>query len=341
MTKKNKKSFADRAKEIQNKYTRAKFDPIEAADMEAELEALIAEQEAVRESMGLNNEEQVANGGKMYANGSFMVPTELQNQGINFLSNLNTPMIPMFNSPTQTIIDSSQPLPNTELETTKLQSLVGDRSSAVNNISQNPNFLQRNKEYLPSAISGLSNIGSNLLLAAMAKKGRPKYTPTLGTPERINLEPKAEQLRKSATTAKNVALRNARNLGVNAGQTLANMGAIGADIDRNLGDTLTNLYLGQEQANVGTANQFNLANMEALNRAGLLNTQIGLQDRDNQLGYISGALSTIPGVMKDINLKKADEATRRMYQNYINTIGRNYYLSGDLFGNLPIQYGVR
>jgi len=64
MKKQNKKTFAQRARDIEKKYTRAKFDPIEARDMEQELEALMQEQEAYRASIGeTDNQMTFATGG--------------------------------------------------------------------------------------------------------------------------------------------------------------------------------------------------------------------------------------------------------------------------------------
>lgn len=52
--KNKKKTFAQRAIEIEKKYPRAKFDAIEKRDLEAELTSLMQEQEQVRATMGLN-----------------------------------------------------------------------------------------------------------------------------------------------------------------------------------------------------------------------------------------------------------------------------------------------
>lgn len=67
--KKQNKTFASRARAIEKKYSRAKFDPVEKAEMEAELEALMNEQEAFREAMGFKEQEQM----QQYAEGGYMV----------------------------------------------------------------------------------------------------------------------------------------------------------------------------------------------------------------------------------------------------------------------------
>ena len=54
----NKPTFAARAKKIMAKYPRASFDKAEKEAMEMELDALIAEQEAMKEAMGMSQPQQ-------------------------------------------------------------------------------------------------------------------------------------------------------------------------------------------------------------------------------------------------------------------------------------------
>lgn len=214
-----------------------------------------------------------------------------------------------------------------DLEMNKLQSRMGN-SSAGNKES----FWDKNKQYAPYAISGASNIASNLLMAAMTKKNQQRINPVLATPERMNMEPQAEQMRKDASVSKNIGMKQARDLGLNAGATLANMGAIGSGVDRNLANTLTNLYGQQEQYNTGVANQFTLQNQDASNRAGMMNAQLGNQANQDRLGFVGGALGTIPGVMKDVRMDKADAQMRDVMDRYYQSIGgRNYATVGSIF----------
>lgn len=345
MKKKNKKTFAQRAKEIQNKYKRVEFDPIEKADMEAELESLMTEQEQVRESMGLNQQEQPQMPQQQFAVGGPLGLGTLSPEMLaQFQANTpmgtdldasvqsNVPQTPTELSPMKTL--SSQEISGLNQDADKAQSFGFNLRKGVQGLGDNPN--------LPYALSGASNIASNLLLASLAKKNKASYSPTLGIPEKINLEPQAEQLRKDATVAKNVAMRNARNLGTNASATLANMGAIGADIDRGLGANLTNLYMGQESANVGAANQFNMANLDASNRAGMFNEQSKLQSNADRLGYLSGALGTLPSVMKDIRMDKADKEMRGIMDRYYQSVGgKNYAVPGSLFTDPETNFKYR
>ena len=229
-------------------------------------------------------------------------------------------------------------IPAQNLETNKINSFGQSQVNKAGEMAEK-SWWDKNKQYAPYAISGLSNIASNLLLANMAKRNQPRVSAAMATPERINLEPQAEALRGQAGVAKNVASTNARNLGLNPMQAMASMSAAGTGIDRNLGDVLTNLYMQQEGANVGAANQFALYNQAAENRARAMSVGLDQQALENRLGYTGAALGSLPGVMKDIRMDKADQATRDMYSTYFKSMGRNYMNEGDIWDN-P-KYGYR
>jgi hypothetical protein len=185
-------------------------------------------------------------------------------------------------------------------------------------------------------------MAGNLLLANMAKKNQQRVNPSLVTPEKMNMEPQAEQLRKDANVSKNIGMKQARDLGLNAGATLANMGAIGSGVDRQLANSLTNLYGQQEQYNTGTANQFALQNQDAVNRAGMMNAQFGQQTNQNRMSFFDDAIGTIPGGMKDIRMDKADKEMRdALNAQALNSGGRNYYAKGDLFSKGGLTYEVK
>lgn len=203
-------------------------------------------------------------------------------------------------------------------------------------------FWDKNKQYAPYAISGLSNIAGNLLLANMAKKNQQRVNPSLASPEKMNMEPQAEQLRKDASVSKNIGMKQARDLGLNAGATLANMGAIGSGVDRQLANSLTSLYGQQEQYNTGTANQFALQNQDAVNRANIMNAQFGQQTNQNRMSFFDDAIGTIPGGMKDIRMDKVDKEMRdALNAQALNSGGRNYYAKGDLFSKGGLTYEVK
>lgn len=333
-------SFSDEAKAIMRRFPRRETDPIEKQDYEQAMQQLVQMQEQVRSEMGLNNQQQEYKcGGKMKMDGT--APTQFVNPIDYSLGFLGNSLVPNPSNPTIMNLQQSPSMDRISIDEALVAADANKIAGNVGNIGEiqpittinKPTFWDKNKQYTPYAISGLSNIASNVLLANMAKKNRPGYAPVTATPERINMEPYAEQLRKDAGVTKNVAMRNARNLGLNAGATLANMGAVGADVDRSLGANLANLYGQQEQYNVGATNQFNLANVNAINQGRMFNTQADLANKEAQLAYLSGALGTLPGVMKDIRMDKADKEMRDMYSAYYKSMGRNYMNEGDIWDN--------
>jgi len=199
----------------------------------------------------------------------------------------------------------------------------------------------RDWKNLPYALSGLSNIAGNLLLANMAKKV-PQAQPAMAVPQKINLEPKANILREQADVSKNINMMNARNLGVNPGAMLGSMGVMNSGVDRGLSEALTNLYMGQETANVGAANQFALQNQDATNRANLYNAGMKYQGLQDKLGYMGAALGTIPGVMKDVRMDKADKEMRSIMDAYYKSSGgKNYLAEGSIFDTEFGKYIVK
>jgi hypothetical protein len=359
--KKQNKSFADRARLLEKKYTKLSFDPIEQKEFEEEMTKLQQEQEAVRQMMGLNQQEQpmqqFAEGGKLTIDDfkATEIPFDMTKawqtagriQGAeDYYDRFGKYREKAIEEPlsmdiVKSIGNNIENIGNTQ---NKSISAISD-PVYINPVGQNnntPGFLAKNKDMLPYAISGASNIASNLLMAAMAKKNQQRVNPVLATPERMNMEPQAEQFRKDANVSKNIGMKQARDLGMNAGATLANMGAIGSGIDRNLANTLTNLYGQQEQFNVGNANQFALQNQDASNRANMMNAQFGQQANQDRLGFIGGALGTIPGVMKDVRMDKADKEMRGIMDAYYKSSGgRNYLAVGSIFDTDFGKYVVK
>jgi len=330
--KKQNKSFASRARQLEARYKRLAFDPIEQKEFESEMEKLQAEQEQVREMMGMNQQEQpmqeFGTGGKMMMDGTNFTQflpqepykfTPIGIQDILTKNKFDSYLKPDADEPLT--LDSVKPIASS-LNMATERELMKDNNKH--------GFLAKNKDILPYAISGASNIAGNLLMAAMAKKNQQRINPVLASPEQMNMEPQAEQFRKDASVSKNIGMKQARDLGMNAGATLANMGAIGSGVDRQLADTLTKLYGQQEQYNTGTANQFALQNQDASNRANLMNAQFGNQANQDRMGFLDDAIGTIPGVMKDVRMDKADKEMRdALNAQALNSGGRNYYAKGD------------
>ena len=406
---KNKKTFADLARALKNKYSRSSFDPIEAEELEEEMTKLQIRQEQFRAAMGMGNPQEMGCGGKMkYDNGgSFISFDDAQK---NHISNLLNPKLSLANwgvnpdndenythkmynrfdekfepltapavsylshvvpkdwyfptySPTVlTKPQSSIKELNNFNKPTKLQTIFTPKISAIptkDDINmtfnkelpklesfKNQNLSKLNSNnfnlngMLPYAISGLSNIAGNLVMANM-NKNVPQISPAITTPQKINLEPKANQLRQQADVSKNINMMNARNLGLNPGATLANLGVINAGVDRGLSDNLTNLYMGQEQANVGAENQFALQNQDATNRANMFNTQMKYQSQQDRINNIGQIFNVPPMIMRELNQAKSDKEMRDILDRYYKSIGRNYQTMGSLYDSGAFTQKVR
>lgn len=324
--KKKEYTFADEAKTIQKRFPRRETDQIEKRDYKDAMQRLMQEQEQVRTEQGMNNTEQFGPGGTL--------------PEIDVIAKGN-PYLPTYPTPTINEYAYDNPLDSIEgyqmVNKAKSGALSwGKTQKEKATALSNDTWYNRNKKYLPTVASGLSTILGNALLARSFKSNYrtsvPKYSP-----EEINLEPQAEGFRKDADVSKAVLSRNARNLGLNAGQTMANVTAGRTMIDRNLGNLLTNLYTQQEGTNVGAANQFASQHMDALGRARMYDTRYNQMEKMNRLGYLSGMFNTIPGMASEYNLMNRDEETRRWWNNYLDSIGNHYRLNDPLGYNPQIN----
>lgn len=307
------KTFAQRALDIQKKYKRAKFDPTEKAEMEAALDALIDEQEAYKASKGYGAETPGVQ--KFDGTGPSRIVTEddyLAMSGLNPITSLPAKL----KSP---VLDTK----------TLAKPFVGKTKGDTPSM-------------LPTAIGAGVGVLGNLFLANQAKK---LYNPVDASPisaSTINLEPQANSLRSDASLSKRVNLLNARNSGASAGEMLANVAASNAGVDRGLGDSLTKLYLGQEQFNASANNEASMFNSQNKLRAGMFNSQSKSNATAESLDYLAGAAQTIPAAMREVQLMKADEKNKRLLENYYKTIGGNHYqMLNSLYGSNPFQFQVK
>ena len=337
----NKQTFAARALEIQKKYKRAKFDPVEKRDMEAELDALIDEQEAYKASKGMGQpQQQFGDGGK---------PD-------NWLNTLKTPdyfgtiINGLATAPKNGALPNSVPVGGIKpigATGSSKQGLVitpGMKNSMANSAAHNysPRTGEESTSFLPTAIGAGANMLGNLFLANQAKKLYNPVSPTMASVDKINLEPQAEQMRRDAAVSKRTNMLNARNLGTNAGETLANVSAGNTGVDRGLGANLTNLYMNQEQFNVGASNQASMFNAQNKSRSDMFNSQSKTNATGESLDYLSGALSVPGNAMREVQTIKADEKNKRLLENYYKSIGGQHYeMMNSLYGINPFQTNVR
>jgi len=309
--KSKKKTFAQRAKDIEKKYSRAKFDPIEQADMEAELQALMEEQEAIKQAMDLQNpQEQSSSQGNMlqYPIGGF-IGTNF-GTGPFYNKNYEDRLIGMKEDQLQTAIgDKKASLKanrsldrrmgkvnrlqqqsdyfDKELGTAPASTVPGTDPNQVLNYADFNKWVsglegqddvmntQKKRAGWAAGIAGVGNIG--LALASLRDKeqaGKVSSGFAQTAAERVNLEPARDQLRRDADVAMSVNRQNIRNVGGSRGQMLTGMGAGNAAVDRNLGANLTQSYLGEETTNAELAQQAGLANAQMRQQSMLNNAQM-------------------------------------------------------------------
>lgn len=154
---------------------------------------------------------------------------------------------------------------------------------------------EQDKYYNPtlggtSIIPLATSVAGNLLMYNRAKPTTIKYDRI--TPETISLASERDQARKDAELARNINLRNARNLGLSAGAS-ATMG-IGtiSDINRVSGERIGKSYL-QEQ----------LANKQSKELANRINAEIAMREADANLRE------------KDITESMKDQAIQNIIQS--------------------------
>lgn len=213
------------------------------------------------------------------------------------------------------------------------------KSTKTKKTPYNPkeSWWDKNKKYLPVAAAGASTILGNLLMSNMANKNLPRVQPAYATPKEINMAPMEEELKREAITAKNIAARNYRNLGVNRGAAIAGMNTAGSMIDTGLGKSLSGLYTQESMFNADAANRMSMFNAQNRSRADMINAQLQGQALDNRLGYFSGALGAIPGMAREYNLMNRNEETMKWWEDYLGHIGQNYGIGNPFSGGPQLE----
>lgn len=371
MAKKDKLTFADRAKAILKKYPRAKSDKIERDALEQEMNALQQEQEAFRNAMGMNQEQQAFAGGGFFPNSlpllneftgdnNTLVPFNFQEQSVKPLPKMTTTnatgtkminkpvptnisnavadavglqkdlKIPSFDPPmsaiksiTPTGVTASNPLNSSELFQSEIPKIQGVNDTLTN-------AKGGTNEFLPSYIAAGANVAGNLAQMFLDKKPKPVSLPRYA-PEEVDLTPQRLQVKRDADIARSISRTNARNLGLNAGTTMAVTGAADADIQRASNTAILNSLLAEEQANVGEANKAGMFNAEMGSKEALVNTELNEARNQRQMGYVAGAVQTIPDLMTDINRIKMQKdqwsklsANERAQLMFLSSIYQNY-----------------
>ena len=273
--KKQNKTFAQRAKEIEAKYKRRDFDKIEQQDYESEMDNLVAEQEAYKAAHGMTEDP-----GEVMAEGGLLNP--LTTFTSNFTGKVTTPK--------KLALDNTAAL-DQKASASRLSQFSADAGDT---------------SLIPSYASAGANILSNLIQAKMNKKPTPLATPTY-VPQKVDLTDTRNQIKQDAVVSGNIARRGIRDLSSNAGQALSTLGTTEAGIYKGLSDNLSNLGIQEQTMNVNAANDAMRLNSMNKGRTDMYNAERKDQWRREQGEYVAGAIGTIPGLMKDIQMTKQQD----------------------------------
>jgi hypothetical protein len=311
--KKKQKTFAERAKEIQSKYSRAEWDKLERKDMMKELAELRDEQESVRASMGIGNDQ-----GQQFDgfNNSQYLPKQFNIASSN-------------NASPNTVLDL-QSMPVTTGGIKADNSLNGTQAPVdidVNkwNPLENSNIKRENLFQSPSVSpipalvsAGMSAIGDIAGLINQKKNTPiPIQFPRVAS-QNVSYEPQRQALQRSYNTASNVMLKNSRDVGSPA-NAYANQIAGISGLTDSMGTQMGQSYM--TEANTNAQNRMSVSEK---------NANIGMQeqmenakymDSYNQTtaGYINSLSQTVPLALRDYR-QQVDQ------NNMLSIMGKDYGL---------------
>lgn len=315
----NKKSFAARAKDIINRYKRAKFDKTEREELDAALAALAQEQEAYKQANGIGEYSPENMQAQQMQAQEMQAQQGMQQMGYGGMPKYDgisgTSMLPSsieaFNS-MYTIPNYMGATPQLNASPTLFSSTFNPAERALANYTapasaapaitgKSPlTAMSRAQGVLPSIIGGIASGVGNLALSAMTK---PVEMQASYTPEQISLARQRERLSREANTAQNIATRGLRGTG-SRGAYLAGAGTTAATINRGLSDALGQSFLTEEQINMEQRGK----SQDYRNQVKAMNWQARQQANQDKQAYRSAAISTIPSVMTDINRIQSQNA---------------------------------
>ena len=323
----NKKSFAQRAKEITNRYKRAKFDKTEREELDAALAALAQEQEAYKQANGIGEYspeniqaqqmeqmegmQQFPWGGNLSqaVNPNAFAPINIpKNYGISVMGN--------------TRIDLSKAVDPNAFSPIGIPKNYG--IPVTGNAPQTT--LGSTQGMLPSLIGGAASMVGNMIMSAGTK---PMELKSSYAPEQISLARQRERLSREAGTAQNVTMRGLRESG-SRGSYLSNVGTAIAGINSNLSDDLTQSYMNEEMTNLEQRNRA----QDYRKNIDMANWQARQQAVNDKRAYQSAAISTIPSAMTDINRIQGQNALLESLgsQNYMIAPSTNKAWKDKLLG---------
>ena len=159
---------------------------------------------------------------------------------------------------------------------------------------------------LPAALGSTAGLLLN-------KRYKPKDI-SLGrmVPEQINLESQRVAARNRAAAARATTARRLRDTGLTPGAYLGNMQTAGSDIERNLGEQMSQSYLAEQTTNAQARQQAQAANLQMGAQETMFNRQLGDQYRQQQLGYIGNLLNVPSQYLSDLQRSRRDAAFLNM-----------------------------
>lgn len=344
--KQNTLTFAQRAKALQKKYTRADWDEMEKTELMDALAALREEQEQFRMENGMVEQEEApmesyAGGGPVRPNSENVFdPMQYLQQSyaqafptvnpvsgqptMNPVSGFNAGISPTgVEMPVNKGMEFHKPTGYMEARTPQIApKLDSGMKHLYNPADANETGRWRSPETsaLPMAIStGVSLLG-NLLGARRAKKlgetGQVNL-PRMNA-EEISLEREREAARRQAGTATNIALRAGRDVS-SGGNRYANQIAGVSGIMDSLGARESASYLNEETTNAQFAQQAGATNAQLGAQEAMFNAQQKMGAQGLRSQYLDNAFAAIPQGMADYRSAKSNDML-------MATLGKDYGL---------------
>lgn len=303
------KTFAERARALEKKYKRAKYDPFEKEELTNELRKLRDEQEEYRINTGIADEE---NEVEQYPLGGFTSNPFL-------FQNITGA------SPSITAV------PSMMVNAPSVSPIAGYSNIMSPTNSGSPTYETPKSSILPTAISTAFSLAGNIAGMRNAKELAKKNQISLPrtTAEQISLEPQRESLRREAGTATNVALKNARDVS-SPGQAYANQIAGVSSIYDSLGTGLAQSYMNEANTNAQMRQQTNLANMEAGARERMYNAEIRDRYLNQAAGYRDAAFQAIPEGLRDYRAQRSQDM-------WMANMGKDYGLYNKINPNATFR----
>jgi len=322
MAKKQNKTFAQRAKSIVKKYKRADFDPIEKAALDSSLQKLQQEQEAYKQSQGINTVTPEQTGGdNVFAGdkGGSYLPTETFNR-------FQTPMdATKLDASLPTTLSGNDPY---EFGSNESPYSFGKESPysftqqaaptpvATTDASNNASYSPYKTSIAPSLIGGVAEIAGNMYLANQQKGGDDLKLDRISTPN-ISLERGRQAASREATRAKQRTKYAAKQGARTRGELMANRVAGEATISGKLGETLSASHEKEALVNANMQAGMNAKNAEIAAKEKIINNAQKIKNKAEREAYLAAAMGTIPQVMKDIGQTRRDDM-------YISSLGDDY-----------------